>query len=77
MLDDVLDPQEALLGCQRSQTSYFFGPVTTSVVCFLLEGLPHPPQEPLGVSSSSAQEWALARGQQEAEEGEEEDSLGA
>ena len=77
MLDGVLEPQEALLGYQRSRTSYFFGPVTTSAVCFLLEGLPHPPQEPLGVSSSSAQDWGLARDQQEAKEGEEEDSLGA
>ena len=78
MLDGVLEPQEALLGCQRSRTFYFFGPVTASAICFLLEGLPHPPQESLGVSSSSAQDWALARGQQEAEEGEEEeDSLGA
>ena len=77
MLDGVLESQEALLDCQRSQTSYFFGPVTASAVCFLLEGLPHPLQEPLGVSSSSAQDWALVRGQREAKEGEEEDSLGA
>ena len=77
MLDGVLEPQEALLGCQRSRTSYFFGPMTASAVCFLLEGLPHPPQEPLGVSSSSAQDWALVRGQHKAEEGEEEDSLGS
>ena len=76
-MDGVLEPHEALLGCQRSWTSYFFGPGTASAVCFLLEGLPHPPQEPLGVSSSLAQEWALARGQQEADEGEEEGSLGA
>ena len=73
MLDGVLEPQEALLGYQRSRTSYFFGPETASAASFLLEGLLHPSQEPLGVSSSSAQEWALARGQQEAEEG----SLGA
>ena len=77
MMDGVLEPQEALLDCQRSRTSYFFGPVTASAICFLLEGLPHPPQEPLGVSSSSTQDWALARGQQETEEGEKEDSLGA
>ena len=76
-MDGALEPQEALLGCQRSRTSYYFDPGTTSVVYFLLEGLSHPPQEPLGVSSSSAQEWALAQGQQEAEEGEEEGSLGA
>ena len=76
-MDDTLEPQEDLLGCQQSWTSYFFGLGTTSVVYFLLEGLPHPPQESLGVSSSSVQEWALARGQQEAEEGEEEGSLRA
>ena len=77
MLDSVLEPQEALLSCQQSRTSYSFGPVTTSAVCFLLKGLLHLPQEPLGVSSSSAQDWALTRGQQEAEEGEEENSLEA
>ena len=77
MIDCALEPHEALLGYQRSRTSYFFSPETTSAVCFLLESLPYPPQEPLGVSSSSAQEWALARGQQEAEEGEEEGLLGA
>ena len=77
MLDGVLKPQEALLSCQRSRTSYFFGPVTAFAASFLLKGLPHPPQEPLGVSSSSAQDWALTRGQQEAKEGEEEDSLEA
>ena len=77
MLDGVLEPQEALLGCQQSRTSYSFGLVTASDICSLLKGLPYPPQELLGVSSSSAQDWALARGQQEAEEGEEEDSLGA
>ena len=75
MLDDVLEPQEALLGCQRSRTSYFFGPVTTSAVCFLFEGPPHLLQEPLGFYFSSDQDWVLARGQQEAEEGEEGDSL--
>ena len=77
MLDGVLDPQEALLNCQRSRTSYFFGPVTAFAICFLLKGLPHPPQEPLGVFSSLTQDWALTRGQQEAEEGEEKDSLEA
>ena len=62
-MDGALEPQEALLGSQRSRTSYYFDPRTTSAVCFLLEGLPHPPQEPLGVSSSSIQDWALTRGQ--------------
>ena len=61
VLNDVLEPHEALLGYQRSRTSYFFGPETTSAICFLLKSLPYPPQEPLGVSSSSTQEWALAR----------------
>ena len=68
MLDGILEPQEALLGCQQSRTSYFFGPMTAFAICFFLEGLPHPSQESLSVSSSSAQDWALARGQQEAEE---------
>ena len=76
MLDSVLRPQEALLGCQQSRTSYSFGPVTASAICFLWKGLPHLPQEPLCIFSSSGQDWALARGQQEAEE-EEEDSLKA
>ena len=78
MLDNVLEPQKALLDCQRSRTSYFFGPVTTFAVCFLLKGLPYLPQKPLDVSSSLDQDWALARGQQDAAEGvegEEEDSL--
>ena len=76
-MDGALKPQEDLLGCQRSWTSYFFGPGIASVVYFLLEGLTCPPQEPLGVSFSSAQDWAIARDQQEVEEGEEEGSLGA
>ena len=77
MIDSALEPQKDLLGCQQSWTFYFFGPMTTFAVCFLLEGLPHPSQEPLGVFSSSAQDWVLAQGQQEAEEEEEEDSLRA
>ena len=76
-MDGALEPQEAFLGYQRSWTSYFFGPGTTTVVYFLLEGLSHPLQEPLGVSFSSPQDWALARDQQEAGEGEEEGLLGA
>ena len=77
MMDDTLEPQEALLGYQRSWTSYFFGPGIASVIYFLLEGLSRPSQDPLSVSFSLAQDWALARNQQEAEEGEEEGSLGA
>ena len=77
MMDGALEPQEALLGCQRSWTSYFFGPGTASVIYFLLKGLSRPPQDPLGVSFSLAQDWALAKDQQKAEEGEEEGSLGA
>ena len=60
-MDSALEQQEDLLGCQQSWTSYFFGPGTTSAVYFLLEGLSRPPQEPLCVSFSSAQDWALAR----------------
>ena len=77
MMDGALEPQGDLLGCQQSWTSYFFGPRTAFVVYFLLEGLSRPPQEPLVAFFSSAQDWALARDQQEAEEGEEVGSLGA
>ena len=77
MMDGALEPQGDLLGCHQSWTSYFFSPGTASVVYFLLEGLSRPPQEPLGVSFSSAQDWALARDQQEVKEGEEEGSLKA
>ena len=56
MMDDTLEPQEDLLGCQQSWTSYFFGLGTTSVVYFLLEGLSRPPQEPFGAFFSSAQD---------------------
>ena len=45
-----------------------------SAVCFLWKGLSYLPQEPLCISSSSDQDWALTRGQEEAEE-EKEDSL--
>ena len=76
-MDSALEPQEALLNYQQSWTSYFFGPGTAFVVYFLLKGLSHPPQEPLSVSFSLAQDWVVARDQQEAEEGEEEGSLGA
>ena len=76
MMDGALEPQGDLLGCHQSWTSYFFSPGTASVVYFLLEGLSRPPQEPLSVSFSSAQDWVLARDQQEAEEGEEKGSLG-
>ena len=76
-MDGALEPQEDLLGCQQSWTSCFFGPGIASAVYFLLEGLSRPPQEPLGISFSSAQDWALARDQQEAKEGEEKGSLGA
>ena len=76
-MDGALKPQENLLGCQQSWTSYFFGPGTASAVYFLLEGLSRPPREPFGAFFSSAQDWDLARDQQEAEEGEEEGSLEA
>ena len=66
-MDGALKPQEDLLGCQLSWTSYFFS--LRTAFC--------PPQEPLVASFSSAQDWALAQDQQEAEEGEEEGSLGA
>ena len=75
-MDGALEPQEDLLGCQQSWTSCFFDPGTAYAVYFLLEGLSRPLQEPLGVSFSSTQDWALARDQQEAGEGEEEGLLG-
>ena len=77
MMDGVLEPQEDLLDCQHSWTSCFFGLGTASAVYFLLKGLSRPPQEPLVPFFSSAQDWVLARDQQEAEEGEEGGSLGA
>ena len=77
MMDGALEPQEGLLDYQQSWTSYLFGPDIASAVYFLLEGLSRLPQELLGVSFSSAQDWAIARDQQEVEEGEEEGSLGA
>ena len=77
MMDSALKPREDLLNFQQSWTSYFFGPRTSSVVCFPLEDLSRPPQEPHVVSFSSVQDWASAQDQQGAEEGEEEGSLGA
>ena len=76
-MDGAFEPQEDLLGYQQSWTSYFFGIGTASAIYFLLEGPSRPPQEPFVASFSSAQDWVLARDQQEAEEGEEEGSLGA
>ena len=53
-MDGALKPQEDLLDCQQSWTSYFFGPGAASAVFFLFEGLPCPPQEPLGAFFSLA-----------------------
>ena len=75
-MDGALEPREDLLGFQQSWTSYFFGPRTSSVVCFPLEGLSRPPQEPHVASFSSVQDWVSAQDQQGAKEGEEEGSLG-
>ena len=76
-MEGTLKPQEDLLGFQQSWTSCFFGPRTSSAVYFLLEGLSRPHQEPFVSFFSSAQDWTLAQDQQEAEEGEDEGSLGA
>ena len=76
-MDGTLEPRGDLLGFQQSWTSYFFGLRTSSTVCFPLEGLSRPPQEPLIAFFSLTWDWALAQHQQEAEEGEEEGSLGA
>ena len=70
-MDDALELREDLLGFQQSWTSYFFGPRTSSVVYFPLEGLSRPPQEPHVASFSSVQDWASAQDQQGAKEGEE------
>ena len=77
MMDGVLEPQEDFLSFQQSWTSYFFGPETSSVVCFPLKGLSCPPQKPLVASFSSAQDWVLAQDQHKAKEGDEEGSLEA
>ena len=47
----VHEPREDLLGFQQNLTSYFFGLEIVSVVCFPLEGLSHPPQDPHVASS--------------------------
>ena len=69
---DTYQPRETPLGSQQKRTFCFFGPKLLSVVYFPLKGLSHLHQGPRIVSSSSAQYLALAQGQQEAEEGEEE-----
>ena len=74
-MDGALEPLEDFPGLQQSWISYFVGPETSSAVCFHLEGLSRPPQDPLAAFFSSAQDWVLAQDQQEAEEGEEEGSL--
>ena len=74
-MDGTLELWEDLLGFQQSWTSYFVGLRTSSAVCFPLEGLSRPLQDPLAASFSSAQGWVLAQDQQEAKEGEEEGSL--
>ena len=60
-MDGALEPQEDLLSCQQSWTSYFFGPETASVVYFPLKGLSRFPLELFVPFFSSAQDWALAR----------------
>ena len=65
------EPREDPLGFQQKRTFCFFGPEILSVVYFPLKGLSHLPQEPRAVSSSSAQDLALAQDQQGVEEGEE------
>ena len=74
-MDGALEPWENLLGSQQSWTFYFVGPRTFSAVCFPLEGLSRPLQDPLAASFSSTQGWVLAQDQQEAKEGEEEGLL--
>ena len=71
------EPRKDPLGSQQNWTSYFFGLEILYVVYFPLKGLSRPPQEPYDAFSSLAQDLASAQDQQGAEEGEEEDSLGA
>ena len=75
-LVDALEPEEAPLGYQWRWTSCPFGLETIWAACFLWKGPSPLSQEPQCAFSSLTQGWALARGQQEAEdEEEEEDSL--
>ena len=74
-MDGALESREDFLGFQQSWISYFVGPGTSSTVCFPLECLSRPPQDPLAASFSSAQDCVLAQDQQEAEEGQKEGSL--
>ena len=76
-MHDAHQPREALLGSQQKRTFCFIGPELLFVVYFPLKSLSRFHQGPHVVSSSSAQGLALAQGQQEAEEGEDEGSLGA
>ena len=69
--------REDPLGLQQKRTFCFFGPEILSVIYFPLKGLSRLSQGPRVVSSSSAQDLALAQDQQEVEEGEEEGSQGA
>ena len=69
--------REDPLDSQQKRTFCFFGPELLFVACLLLKGLSRLPQGPCVISSSSAQDLALAQDQQEAEEGEEEGSQGA
>ena len=74
-MDGALKPWKDLPSFQQSWISYFVGPGTSSTVCFPLEGLSPPLQDPLAASFSSAQDCVLAQDQQEAEEGQKEGSL--
>ena len=74
-MDGALELRDDLLGFQQSWTSYFFGLGSPSVVCSLLKGLSHPPQEPPIASFSSVQDWTSAQDQQGVEDGEEEVGL--
>ena len=70
------EPQEDPLGSQQKRTVCFVGFELLFVVYFPLKGLSRLPQGLRVVSSSSTHGLALAQGQQEAEKGEEEGSLG-
>ena len=69
--------REDPLDSPQKRTFCFFGPEIFYVIYSPLKGLSCLPLEFHVVSSSSAQDWALAQDQQGVEEGEEKGSLGA
>ena len=73
MMYSAHELQEDPLGSPQRRTFCFFGPEIFSIVYSPLKGLSRLPPEFQVVSSSSAQDWALAQNQQGVKEGEEEE----